>query len=66
MISLIQRIRTKGTEDNRRGYGLIVIEELLFWGGLGALAFGSEWIAIFGGVAVCVSIVLVIFLFVYH
>ena len=65
MISLIQRKKGKDAEDNRSGYGLVVTEEILFWGGLGALAFGSGWAAILGGVALCISIILVVFLWVY-
>ena len=65
MISLIHRKKTRDKKGKKSGYGLIATEELLFWGGLGALAFSSGWIAVFGGVALCTSIVMVVYLFVY-
>ena len=62
VIGLIRRMRPRDTEGRKNGYFLVVVEELLFWGGLGTLAFGSGWVAVAGGVAIIASIVLVAFL----
>ena len=62
MISLIHKKAAKSKGQENPGYGLFVIEEILFWGGLGALATGSGWITVMGGIALGTSIVMVIFL----
>lgn len=53
------------TEKSKGGLALAAIEELLFWGGLGALAFGAGSTAVLGGIAVAVSIVLALVLLFY-
>lgn len=47
------------------GLALAAIEELMFWGGLGTLAFGAGTTAVLGGVAVSISIVLALMLVFY-
>ncbi len=65
MISLIHKKKSEETDSDKHGYKLIVIEELLFWSGLGALAFGTGWVMIAGGIALSAAIVLTIYLFAY-
>ena len=65
MISLIHKKTAKENGNVNPGYGLIAIEEILFWGGLGAMALGSGWIAMMGGIALGTSIVMVIYLVTY-
>jgi len=54
-----------GTVRNEVGIALVATEELLFWGGLGALVFGAGPVAVLGSVAVVVSIVLALTMLVY-
>ena len=65
MISLISRKKPTNEHGNKPGYRLVAIEESLFWGGLAALAFGSGWIAVLGGIALGISILIVVFLLAY-
>ncbi len=62
VISLIHRKAAKSKGREIPGYGLFVTEEILFWGGLGALATGSGWITVMGGIVLATSIVMVILL----
>ena len=63
MVSLIHKIKSEGKERKRNGYGLVIIEELLFWCGLGAVVFDSGWILIVGVVALGTAIALTIYMF---
>ena len=65
MISLIHRKKTSDTEARKGGYLVIAVEEVLFWGGLAALIVGTGWLAIAGGISVCISIVLAVYLYVF-
>ena len=65
MISLIHKKKSENTGEKTNRYALIATEEILFWGGLCTLAFGTGWIALTGGAALCASVVLAVFMFVY-
>ena len=65
MISLIHKKKVKEKGGENPSYGLFAIEEILFWGGLGALALGSGWLEMMGGIAIGTSIVMVIYLVTY-
>ena len=62
MISLIHRKKAGRKGNEKIGIDLFALEEVLFRGGLAALALSSGWFAVMGGIALGTSVVVVVFL----